>query len=61
MRLTERNCPICRRPCGEFYLFDYRDGENPTIVFWFHDWGDKIEYVCDTFTELLDKLYALND
>lgn len=49
--------PIADDPAGNFICFDFRqDPNNPKVVFWDHEW-DKVVPICDTFTELLNKLY----
>lgn len=54
--------PFAEDPFGNLICFDYRETQtNPKIVFWDHeltkDDPDNFQYICDSFTELLDKLY----
>jgi hypothetical protein len=61
-QLPERVYPFAMDPFGNLLCFDYRDSKRnaPTIVFWDHEVDDPeeaIAYVCDTFSELLAKLY----
>ncbi|MCG7316159.1 SMI1/KNR4 family protein [Brevibacillus laterosporus] len=56
--------PFARDPFGNLICFDYRkDKQFPTVVFFDHEeeGEDAIEPICDTFSELLDKLYSLED
>ncbi|MCK8827923.1 SMI1/KNR4 family protein [Natroniella acetigena] len=58
-RLPEKIYPFADDPFGNLICFDYRENlENPKIVFWEHEQleGD-ISYICDSFSELLSKLY----
>ncbi|MFD1396363.1 hypothetical protein JOD24_002043 [Kroppenstedtia sanguinis] len=65
-RLPERVYPFANGSGGDMTCFDYRDAPNgePRILWWCHDewpnhrklrWG-AIYPVCDSFSELLDKL-----
>jgi hypothetical protein len=61
-RLVEGIYPFADDPFGNLLCFDYRKGDNPTIVFWdhevaFEDPEGALTYVADSFTELLSKLY----
>ncbi|ARU61424.1 hypothetical protein CBW65_10725 [Tumebacillus avium] len=62
-RLADHVYPFADDPGGNLLCFDYRrDKDNPTIVYWDHEVAfldaEKGLYpVCDTFTELLHKLY----
>jgi hypothetical protein len=68
-RLPERMFPFAKEPGGNYFCFDYRrtKGNDPKIVFWDHDDADEedpdaaIHDVCDTFTDLLNRLYGLDD
>lgn len=56
--------PFARDPFGNLLCFDYRQDKNkPGIVFFDHEeqGEDSIELICNTFTELLDKLYFLEN
>ncbi|KYD02028.1 hypothetical protein B4144_2514 [Bacillus atrophaeus] len=54
--------PFATDAGGNLFCFDYRaPSQQPVIVFWDHEifYEDKessISYVCDSFTELMDKL-----
>jgi hypothetical protein len=58
-RLPQRVVPFGLDPFGNYLCFDYRRSAMPTIVFWDHEKfsEDAISYVCDSFEELLHKLY----
>jgi hypothetical protein len=63
-RLAVNIYPFASDPFGNYICFDYRVGKDkpPKIVFWDHEIasGDPekaISYICDSFTELLEKLY----
>jgi len=63
-RLPEGVYPFAEDPFGNFICFDYRkDKENPSIVFWDHEKPDhkNIFPVCNSFTDLLNKLYEYED
>lgn len=56
--------PFARDPFGNLICFDYRgDIESPIIVFFDHelDSNEAIYYVCNTFTELLESLYSIDE
>ncbi|KRD91005.1 MULTISPECIES: SMI1/KNR4 family protein [Priestia] len=56
--------PFARDPFGNLLCFDYRKNvSEPTIVFFDHEVEKEqaIYHICDTFTELLEKLYSLDD
>ncbi len=64
-RLVEGIYPFADDPFGNFICFYYRNPEDkaPAIVFWDHeiayeDPEKAISPVCNTFTELLSKLYT---
>lgn len=66
IRLVDRVFPFARDPFGNYLCFDYRNGDNPTVVFWEHETAsiDKnaaIKKVSDTFTELLDFLHEYDE
>lgn len=54
--LPDRMIPFCKDPFGNLYCFDYRKGEEPTIVYWYHE-ANRLTKVCDTFTEMESMLY----
>ncbi|MFC4620417.1 SMI1/KNR4 family protein [Camelliibacillus cellulosilyticus] len=62
-RLVEGVYPFADDPFGNHICFDYRESkDNPKVVFWDHevayeDPEKAITPVCDSFTELLNKLY----
>ncbi|MDR6224016.1 SMI1/KNR4 family protein [Desmospora profundinema] len=51
--------PFAKDPFGNMYCFDYRDSEEPTIVYWNHESGS-ITHVCDTFSKMESMLYELD-
>jgi hypothetical protein len=61
--LPARVFPFAADPFGNYLCFDYRK-QKPTIVFWNHEEDDPtkaLNYVCSTFTELLELLYEANE
>ncbi|APQ60695.1 hypothetical protein PPOLYM_01951 [Paenibacillus polymyxa] len=59
---TKGIIPFGRDPFGNLLGFDYRfNKEVPLIIFFDHEeiGEEAITPVCDTFTELLDKLYSI--
>ena len=60
-RLPRKVYPIGSDPFGNYICFNYRENEsNPCIVFWDHEKASPktaISYVCDSFSELISKLY----
>ncbi|MEC3654825.1 SMI1/KNR4 family protein [Bacillus siamensis] len=61
-RLVDKIIPFATDAGGNLFCFDYRmSSQEPAIVFWDHEiaYEDKessISYVCDSFTDLMDKL-----
>ncbi|UGW84616.1 SMI1/KNR4 family protein [Bacillus velezensis] len=61
-RLVDKIIPFATDAGGNLFCFDYRmSSQEPAIVFWDHEiaYEDKessISYVCDSFTELMNKL-----
>lgn len=61
-RLVDKLIPFATDAGGNLFCFDYRmSSQEPVIVFWDHEiaYEDKessICYVCDSFTELMNKL-----
>ncbi|WHX47199.1 SMI1/KNR4 family protein [Paenibacillus woosongensis] len=55
--------PFARDPFGNLICFDYRGKRIPTIIFFDHEEvGDKAIYqICSTFSELLERLYSIDD
>ncbi|CAH2463216.1 SMI1/KNR4 family protein [Bacillus sp. S4] len=52
--------PFGRDPFGNLICFDYRQNKNePTVIFYNHEEQNEsaIEPICNTFTELLNRLY----
>jgi len=45
--------PFARDPFGNYFVFS---GEKKQVRFWEHE-TDRLEYISDTFTEMLKKLY----
>lgn len=65
-RLPDRVIPFANDPGGNYICFDYRNKFNPTVVYWDHELAflkkeNFIVFICDTFQELLDKLYEYED
>lgn len=61
-RLVEKVIPFAEDPFGNLICFDYRNNDQPTVVFWEHEkaFNDKesaMTYLCDSFTELLLMLH----
>ncbi|MCY9407703.1 SMI1/KNR4 family protein [Bacillus inaquosorum] len=62
-RFVDKIIPFATDAGGNLFCFDYRmSSQEPVIVFWDHEiaYEDKessISYVCDSFTELINKLY----
>ena len=61
-RLIEKVIPFAEDSFGNLICFDYRNNEQPTIVFWAHEeaFTDKeaaTSYLCDSFTDLLSMLH----
>ena len=61
-RLIEKVIPFAEDPFGNLLCFDYRNNEQPTIVFWEHEkaYNNKenaFSYICNTFSELLNMLH----
>lgn len=62
-RLVDGVYPFADDPFGNHLCFDYRgNNKKPVIVFWDHEAAfmnieEAVFKVCDTFTELLEKLY----
>jgi len=58
--LPDKVFPFARDPFGNLYCFDYRDSDDPTIVYWYHE-TSSITKVCDRFSEIEEMLYELDD
>jgi hypothetical protein len=61
-RLVDGIYPFADDPFGNLLCFDYRQGGQPTVVFWDHEVASAdpvraLTYVAASFTELLTKLY----
>lgn len=61
-RLQDKIYPFAEDPYGNHICFDYRESkENPKVVFCDHeltkDDSDNFQFICNSFTELIDKLY----
>ncbi|MCK8823441.1 SMI1/KNR4 family protein [Fuchsiella alkaliacetigena] len=58
-RLPELVYPFANDPFGNLICFDYRNNsKNPEVVFWNHEETEgAISHICDSFNELLFKLY----
>lgn len=57
--LPNKVIPFAKDPFGNMYCFDYRNGEEPTIIYWDHESGS-ITYVCATFSDMENMLYELD-
>ncbi|MED4401595.1 SMI1/KNR4 family protein [Metabacillus fastidiosus] len=59
--LPEGIFPFAKDPFGNLICFDYRqDKESPIIIFYDHETEDeenKFLRICDTFTELIERLH----
>jgi cell wall assembly regulator SMI1 len=66
-RLVDDVYPFADDPFGNHICFDYRkNSESPTIVFWDHELAFEnpekgLFPICETFSELLSKLYSLEE
>lgn len=61
-RLIEKVIPFAEDPFGNLLCFDYRNSEQPIIVFWEHEKAfnnkeNAISFICNTFSELLNMLH----
>lgn len=61
-RLIEKIIPFGEDSFGNLICFDYRNNDQPTVVFWEHEkaFNDKqsaTTYLCDSFTDLLLMLH----
>ena len=61
-RLIEKVIPFAEDPFGNLLCFDYRNNEQPTIVFWEHEKAfnnkeNAISFICNTFSQLLNMLH----
>jgi len=64
-RLPEKVFPFAEDPFGNFICFDFnKNFKKPSVIFWNHEGRViggidtyEIEFVADSFTELLNKLY----
>jgi hypothetical protein len=57
-RLADKIIPFARDPFGNYFCFDYRKSENPSIVFWESEEASvninaDLKKVCNSFTKLL--------
>lgn len=58
---SQKLIPFAKDPFGNLLCFDYRYNEkSPKIVFYDCE-ETTITTVCDSFTELLERLYALEN
>ena len=65
-RLIEKIIPFAEDPFGNLICFDYRDNNQPTIIFWEHEkaLNNKdlaVSYLCGSFSELLSMLYEAKE
>lgn len=63
-KLPKDIIPFGRDPFGDMICFDYRISSIPSIVFWRVEKGkseESIDFVCDTFSDLLSSLYRVED
>jgi SMI1-KNR4 cell-wall len=58
---VQKLIPFARDPYGNLLCFDYRYDENSPKVVFFDSEGEEtsITPVCDTFTDLISRLYAI--
>ncbi|WP_143318605.1 SMI1/KNR4 family protein [Clostridium sp. HBUAS56017] len=61
-RLLEKIIPFAEDPFGNLICFDYRNNEQPTVVFWEHEKAfnnkeNAISFICNTFSDLLNMLH----
>ena len=62
-RMPDKVIPIADDVFGNEICFDFRKGlSSPSIVFWYHEMAFEdperaLSPVCDSFTELVNKLY----
>ncbi|MDM5358771.1 SMI1/KNR4 family protein [Peribacillus sp. ACCC06369] len=53
--------PFARDPFGSYLCFDYRNNyPSPKIIFFNHE-EEALSLVCDTFSDLLEQMYSLED
>lgn len=55
-RIPKELIPFANDPSGNYICFEYANDNNPKVVYWNHE-TNEIEYVAESFSELLDKLY----
>lgn len=49
--------PFANDPFGNLYVFDYREGDNPTLAVYDHEEGDDpLSPLCNNFTEWISNL-----
>lgn len=55
--------PVAEDGGGNYLCLDYRHSSTPSVAFWFHEVGgdDGAVFVCDSFSQLLDRLYVPDD
>jgi len=56
-RLKNDLIPVMKDPFGNFICFNFSKKDNYELVFWNHE-NNNIEYISQTFSEFLEKLYA---
>jgi len=61
-RLIEKIIPFAEDPFGNMICFDYRNNNQPVVVFWehetaFNDKEEAIKYICGTFSDLMSILH----
>lgn len=57
--LPEKVFPFAEDRFGNFYCFDYRHGNDPIIVYWYHE-TFRLTKVCNHFSEIEDMLYEFD-
>ncbi|PTM57549.1 SUKH superfamily protein [Desmospora activa DSM 45169] len=58
IELPKELVPFALDPAGNLYCFDYsQDNIRPSVVFVDHEGSEDVDYICDTFTDLVNKLY----
>lgn len=66
-RLVSGIVPFGRDAGGNLICFDYRSGNEPTVVFWDHEIAGggeperAISFICNSFTEFLNMLHESAD
>ncbi|WP_283750954.1 SMI1/KNR4 family protein [Bacillus cereus] len=64
-QLPKRIVPFMSDQFGNYVCFDYRNSNEPTVVFWDHELShqnitEEIIYIANSFSEFVEGLYELN-